>query len=263
MVLQEREKSWIEERRSVLVKEIVRQMLWAKLFFDDLFKEFQTTGELSFQLLDRWIGTEANRGSLWNLKEDSHLLFRKNSTSSFYERVFDWTLGSIFHEGMKLKENVYLLEVYQRAGKAFTENGTVPEDFDIQSLREEYEITLTKARDSATDDVKNLQYLFSKAMEQLQWLMCGNKHEGLLIRYLIEDEETYERVYGAGSLEKLFTSMYKRGVAEAYFLAAKNYREGGWHEKALTLLQKALEIAPEDGEFQAECQELEDILAKE
>ena len=247
----------------MLVKEIVRQMLWAKLFFDDLVKEYQETGQLSFQQLDLWIGTEANRGSLWNLKEDSHLLFRRNSASSFYERVFDWTLGSIFHEGMKLKENVYLLEVYQRTGKAFTENGTVPEDFDIQSLLEEYEVTLAKAKDSAADELKNLHYLFSKAMEQLQWLMCGNKHEGLLTRFLIDNEETYERVYGTGALAKLFKSMYKRGEPEAYILAARNYREGGWHGEALALLKKALELAPEDKEIQAECRELEDVLAKE
>ena len=256
-------KRWIEERRSVLIKEIVRQMLFSKRFFDDLYEEYKKTGQFSFQKLDGWIGTSISRGPLWTLKEDAHLLFRKNPSSSFYERVFDWTLGSIFHEGMKLKENVYLLEVYQHEGKAFMENGNVPEDVDIQSLLEEYEVTFTKAKESAGDEVENLQYLFSKAMEQLQRLIGANKADGLLIRFLVENEEIYECVYGPGTLTKTFESMYNQGVAEAYLVAAKNYREGGWRDKALALLRQARTLAPDNVEVKAEREELQGLLAEE
>ena len=212
-------------------------MLFSKLFFDDLYDVYKKTGQFSFQQLDGWIGTSISRGPLWTLKENAHLLFRKNASSSFYERVFDWTLGSIFHEGMKLKENVYLLEVYQHEGKAFIENGNVPDEVDIQSLLEEYTVTFTKAKESAGTEVENLQYLFSKAMEQLKRLICANKGDGLLIRFLVENEEIYERVYGPGALAAFFENMYNQGVAEAYLIAAQNYREGGWRTKALTLLK--------------------------
>ncbi len=257
------EKSWIDERRSVLIKEIVRQMLLSKLFFDDLYEDYKKKALFSFQQLDRWIGTSINRGPLWILKEDAHLLFRKNPSSSFYERVFDWTLGSIFHEGMKLKENVYLLEVYQREGKAFIENGNVPDDVDIRSLLEDYTGTFTKAKESAGDEVENLHYLFSKAMEQLQRLVCANKSEGLLIRFLVENEELYERVYGPGSLTELFESIYNEGIAEAYLVAAKNYREGGWQGKALALLEQAKTFTAGTGQVKAECEALERLLAEE
>ena len=239
-------------------------MLMAKLFFDDLYEEYKASGLFSFEKLNRWIGTETNQGSLWNLKEDSHLLFRTNSSSSFYERVFDWTLGSIFHGGMKLKENVYLLEVYQKEGKAFTESRNIPEDLNIEALLEEYQVTFTKARDSAVDEVENLRYLFSKAMEHLQRLICANKHEGLLIRFLIENQEMYDRVYdGAGALLELLNSMYKQGVQDAFLLAARDYRRGGWHGKALVLLKKALALGTENGALKAECEELEKMLTME
>lgn len=255
------EENWIHERRSILLKEIVRQMLLTRIFFDDLYRDYQESGQLSFEQLDHWIGTETNRGSLWNLKENSHLLFRANSSTSFYERLFDWTLGSIFHEGMKLKENVYLIEVYQKEGELFIDSSAVPPDVDIQKLRDELQITTRRAKNSAAEEIENLHDFFSKAMEQLARLMIGYRHEGLLIRFLIENQETYERVYGPGSLKDLFSLMFKGGMDEAYLVAAKHYREGGWYGKALALLKKALEINPHNEELKAESEELERMLA--
>jgi len=255
-----REENWSTERRSILLKEIVHQMLLARLFFEELYDNYKKIGQVSFQKLEQWIGTETNKGSLWNLKENSHLIFRTNTTKLFYESVFDWTLGSIFHEGMKLKEDVYLLEVYQKEGKVFTDGTSIPEDVDKQELLEEYQITITKAQNSADEEMESLNYLFSRGMEQLQWLIQRNKDEGLIVRFLVGNEEIYNRVYGQGALIKLFEKIYERGLEEAYLKAGKNYREGGWYSEALALFDRALGINPQNEEILSEREEVQRIV---
>lgn len=236
--------SWIEERRSVLLTELVHQVLLAKLFFEELFQRHQKSGAVSFKDLDAWVGTEVHRGTLWKLKDTSHLLFRTQHARSFYEGLFDWTLGSIFHEGMKLKEDVYLVEHYQQECA-----GTVgADDFssagDLKEVREEFKVIITRARESGYAEMGNLRYLFSRAMEQLQHILEQYKNEGLLVRFLVSHQDLYEQVYGEGSCKALFERAYAGGVVEAYVRAGKHYREGGWLSEALTTVKKALAIDP-------------------
>ena len=256
-----KEKNWIEERRAILLKEIVHQMLLAKLFFEELYDNYKKSGQVSFQKLEVLIGTEINKGSLWNLKDNSHLLFRnKVCRSLFFERVFDWTLGSIFHQGMKLKEDIYLLEVYQKEGKAFIEGENVPEDVKNIEPFKEYKIIISKAKESAKEEINNLRYLFSKGMEQLQKLIVRFKDDGLLIRFLVENDGLYERVYGRGSFKELCEVMYDRGLEDAYLRAGKNYREGGWYIEAGAILEKALTLNPHSEEIRREINQIRQIV---
>ncbi|HNR12030.1 MAG TPA: hypothetical protein PKJ77_01515 [Thermodesulfobacteriota bacterium] len=259
---QTKKKGWIVERRSLLRTELVRQVLEAKLFFDELYQEYRSSNRLSFEKLEGWIGTEAKRGLLWNLKEKSHFLFRTNCSNSFYERLFDWTLGLIFHDGMKLKESVYLLEVYEQEGKRFTDVAEIPADVDREALLEEFRVITARAQTDMSYGMENLHYLFSRATEQLSRLLALYKQDSLLLRFLVENENLYERVYGTGSLEMLFLTLFRGNVQEAYLIAARNYREGGWYGKALAVLKKALEMNPADEALQAEIEMMEEMLIK-
>lgn len=254
-------KGWIKERKSILLKEIVCQMLLAKLFFEELYDRYEKSGRVSFQKLEVWIGTETNKGSLWNLKDSAHLLFRNDASKSlFHERVFDWTLGSIFHESMKLKEDIYLLEVYQKEGKVFTDNLNVPDDVDTRELLEEYKMIITRAEESAKEEVDNIGYLFTRGMEQLQKLIVRFKEDGLLIRFLIENESLYELIYGQGSFKELCEAMYDRGLEDAYLRAGRNYREGGWYDEASTILKRALALNPHNEDIRNENNQIEQIM---
>jgi tetratricopeptide (TPR) repeat protein len=236
-------------------------MLLAKLFFDGLYDTHKKSGCVSFQELEIWIGTESNKGSLWNLKDNAHLLFRNDiSQLFFYERVFDWTLGSIFHESMKLKEDIYLLEVYQKEGKVFTEDANIPEDVDTQELVEEYRMMISRAQESANEEIDNVEYLFARAMEQLQKLIVRFKEDGLLVRFLAENESLYEKIYGQGSFKELCDTMYDRGLEDAYLQAGRNYREGGWYEEALTILKKALALNPDNEDLRNESEQIQQIM---
>jgi hypothetical protein len=256
-----KKREWLQERKSILLKEIVEQMLLARLFFDGIYGTYKKTGSVPFEDLEIWIGTESNKGSLWSLKDNAHLLFR-NDTSQvyFYEEVFDWTLGSVFHESMKLKEDVYLLEVYQKEGKVFTEDANIPEDVDTKELIKEYKTIISRAQQGASEEMENIEYLFARAMEQLQKLIVRFREDGLLVRFLAENESLYEKVYGQGSFKELCQTMYKRGLEDAFLIAARDYREGGWYDEALAILQNALKVNPQNEDLLHERDEIQRIV---
>jgi len=259
-----KEKKWIEERKSVLLKDLIQQMLLARLFFNDLYDHYKKSGHFAFKALELWIGTENNKGSLWNLKDSSHVLFRKNiSKQRFYENIFDWTLGSIFHEGMKLKEDVYIMEVYRKWGNVFTESKKIPAAVNLAELCEEYKTIIKRAQESIAQEIDSLRYLFTKAMDQLQTIIIQNKNDGLLIRFLVEAEDQFDRVYGEGSLKSFFESIYDRGLIDAYLKVGKNYREGGWYHEALGAFTKALSLSPQNKEIKKEHELIQKKLEPE
>ena len=47
-----KEKKWIEERKSVLLKDLIQQMLLARLFFNDLYDHYKKSGHFAFKALD-------------------------------------------------------------------------------------------------------------------------------------------------------------------------------------------------------------------
>lgn len=254
-------RGWLQERKSILLREIVRQMLAAKLFFDELYTTYKQSGTVSFQELETWIGTEGNKGSLWHLKDNAHLLFRKDSSQLFfYEEVFDWTLGSIFHESMKLKEDFYLLEVYQKEGRVLTDDANIPEDVDTEGLLEEYKLIISRAEKSAKEEIDNIAYLFARGMEQLKNLIVRFRDDGLLVRFLAENDKLYEEIYGKGSFKELCAAMYDRGMEDAYLRAGRNYREGGWYDEALAILNKAIALNPNNKDLRKESEEIQRVM---
>lgn len=246
-------KKWIEERKSVLFKNLVQQMLASRLFFDDLYDQYKQSGHIAFKDLENWIGTEINKGSLWNLKDSSHVLFRDNmSKQRFYENIFDWTLGSLFHEGMKLKEDVYIMEVYEKGGTVLTASKHIPDDVNLAELRGEYKTIIKKTYQSIAQEIDSLRYLFARAMGQLKKIIIHNKNDGLLIRFLVEAEDQFDRVYGDGALKSFFKKIYDHGLSDAYLIAGENYREGGWYHEASTMLTNALSLSPQDKKIKKE-----------
>ena len=58
-------------------------------------------------------GTENSKGPLWRLKDSCHLVWPEGEAEQDASgSLVDWLIGSIFHEAMKLKENIYLLNRY-------------------------------------------------------------------------------------------------------------------------------------------------------
>lgn len=253
------ENRWFEERKDLFFRNLIQSFLESKMFFDDLYQYYKTNDAIVFERMDFWVGTEIKKGPLWNLKDNCHNIFRKSESKiNLSEYLFDWTLGSIFHEGMKLKEDVYQLEVYlPSTDKINTSKGAEQ----IEEVLEEYFTVIDKATRNLDAEMESIKDLFSKAVERLKELLTNHAHNGLLIRFLLENKKLVEKALGRNSLEEIISSLYPDQPERAYFTAGKSCLKGGWFKEAKEYFKKALEMNPNYKDATNHLKEVEQNLA--
>jgi tetratricopeptide (TPR) repeat protein len=240
------ENGWFLERKDLFFKDLVQSFLESKILFDDLYRGYKQNKPVPFEQMDSWIGTDTKKGPLWNLKDSCHKLFRKPSSKiSLSEYLFDWTLGSVFHEGMKLKEDVYQLEAYLPSYDKIDTSKNLSE---IEEILQEYRSIIDNATNNLKTEMESIHTLFLKAVERLKELLVNQVHNGLLIRFLLEQKSLVEKALGEKSLEHIIDSRYPGHPENAYFMAGKSYLKGGWFKEALHYFSKALEINPHHAE---------------
>src|SRR4030042_6654678 len=95
------------------ILEIVRGLLLAEVAFQEIFKK-KKEGRLRFSDIGNWVD-DKGQSLLYNVKEQCHAIFRYIETGPFHKKewLLDLDIGSIFHEAMKLRENIYQIEVYR------------------------------------------------------------------------------------------------------------------------------------------------------
>jgi tetratricopeptide (TPR) repeat protein len=250
---------WFEERKDLFFKDLVHYFLESKLFFDELYHNYKKNEVVPFKQMDLWVGSEIKKGPLWNVKDNSHKLFRNTESKiSLSEYLFDWSLGSIFHEGMKLKEDAYQLEVYL---PSFENIDTPKKTEEIEEILGEYISVIEKATVNLDAEMESINYLFSKAVERLKELLVDHAHNGLLVRFLLENKELVEKALGTKSLQHLTSSLFPHHPERAYLIAGKSYLNGGWFKEAIHCFYKALEINPDYSEAKKQLQEAEHKLS--
>ena len=253
------ENSWFSERKNLFFTDLVQSFLESKILFDDLYRDFQQNKPVPFERMDSWIGTDTKKGALWNLKDNCHKLFRKPSSKiSLSEYLFDWTLGSVFHEGMKLKEDAYQLEAYL---PSYDKIDTTKNATEIEEILQEYRSIIDKATNNLNAEMESINTLFSKAVERLKELLSNQAHNGLLIRFLLEHESLVEKALGEKSLKHIIESLYPGHPENAYCMAGKSYLKGGWFKEALHYFSKALEVNPQHPESKQYREEVKQKLS--
>ena len=244
---------WFEERKDILIKELVEGYFECKSLFTQIHKDYEENGMIRFSMIDHWIGTETKKGSLWNLKDTSHNLFRmQGSNLDLVEYIFDWTVGSIFHEIMKLKEDAYQLEAYRPDEDKIKE---LRNDAGIQLIMEEYNIIIGNAQKNLKSEMDNIQYLFSKSDSILKYLLPSYSTNGPLLRFLMKNYYRIQELLGAESFSAIFRAMYGEDWDKAFIVAAKSYLDGAWYDEAKEVLEMGMHYFPHS-------QEIEDILVK-
>ena len=250
---------WFEERKELFFKNLVHYFLESKIFFDELYHNYKKNGAVPFERMDFWVGSETKKGLLWKVKDNSHKLFRNTESKiSLSEYLFDWSLGSIFHEGMKLKEDAYQLEVYLPSYKNID---TPKKTEEIKEILGEYITVIEKATSNLDAEMESINDLFSKAVERLKELLVNHAHNGLTLRFLLENKELVEKSLGTMSLQQLILSLYPHHPERAYLMAGTSYLNGGWFKEAIHCFNKALEINPNSSEVKKQLQEAEQKLS--
>lgn len=205
-------------------------------------------GSLCFADLARLID-DRGESVLYGLKESCQALFRRNSSFiSEKEQIFDLTVGSIFHLAMKMREDLYQLEVYGPKVLALTAKG---QGFPAEgSLLKKFQEILYRAQASFQEGTEEIGILMSDASRQFQELLCANRENGLLIRFLLEEKELVREVLGGEAPESTFCMLYEENDAEAYRLAGESYFNSAFYNQAMRAFTCALEKNPGDENLQ-------------
>lgn len=249
--------NWFEEHKDIFVRNAIRDFLKTLKFFEQLYKTYNESKEMPFKNMDYWVGTEVRKGPLWQFKDLCHTVWGNEEQMDVECALMEWLVGSVFHEGMKLKENIYLLQHYKPAyEKMIYQSKKLAENHGVDDYLELFE----KTTEEVNLAMSRLNRLFLRAAEQLHKILLKYPDNHLVLRLLIENEPEFDRIWGVNSIPRLFEEMFSGQKEKGYCLAAESYREGNWMERTLDTYQKALDINPDSKEVQQGMQAIKAII---
>jgi len=231
-----------QRTRDRKILEIVRGLLLSEVAFQEIFKKYKE-GRLLFSDIGNWVD-DKGQSLLYNIKEQCHAIFRYNETSHFHKKewLLDLAIGSIFHEAMKLRENIYQMEVYRprylqyklKAGKSAYE----------RSYLQQFERIISKAEQGLGEGMEETRSLFRDAMAQSVDFFKESAENRYLVRFLLENQPLLRKVYGSKRAKEIFQVMFEKGLLDAYSLAGRSYLESEHYDLSSLYFSKASKIDP-------------------
>jgi tetratricopeptide (TPR) repeat protein len=225
-----------ERQRRVV--EVVSAYLTAAARFEEIYDAYREDN-LTFEDIEPFID-DKGKSVLFQAKETCHALFRHNtSTAIEKEQLFDLTIGTIFHEAMKLRENLYQLQVYGMQGRALeSKSGRTKneEDFLLQ-----LHTILKRAARGFAEGMEETLNLFREATEQLKSLLPGFRSNGLLLRYFHEQPGLAGRIFGEQPGDHPFEVLYPQGRGQTFAAAGRSYLESARYSRAQECFLRSIE----------------------
>jgi hypothetical protein len=248
---------WFEERRHLFVKNMFKGFCTTHGCLRAIADNYTASGRVTFADLDTLVGTESNRGHLWLLKDRCHQLWRHSDPEHDPSgSLFDWVVGSIFHEAMKLKENTYMLQYYGPLAEAMKKRSKA---HTVKFCDDESQRFMARTRDEVGLQMESLGFMFHRATLLMRTLLIDQRENALLVRHLIENPGQVEQLWSE-PLVHLLADMFPEGADQAYCLAARSYLTGDWHQEAHAAYRQALILNPACEEAHRHIHQLEGLL---
>lgn len=230
------------------ILEMVRGLLLSEVAFQEIFKKYRE-GRLRFSDIGNWVD-DRDQSLLYNLKEQCHSLFRDRGKTPVRknEWLLDLVIGSIFHEAMKLRENIYQMEIYRpkylqyklKAGKSNYE----------KDYLQQFERIISRAEQGVLYGMVETRSLFYDAISQLIDLFKQNAKNPFLVRFLLEHQILFQKVYGSKRTKEIFNIIFEKGFQDAYYLAGRSYFDSEHYDLSSSYFSKALKMDPPNLELQ-------------
>lgn len=215
--------------------ELLREYVIVNRTFASLFDRFRQ-GSPCFEEVALLVG-DGDNSILFRLKERCHALFRVDPSEApqmHHEVLFDLTVGSLFHEAMKLRENLYQHEVYvPKVERLLEDHG--PDD---SEFFKEFEKIQAAGEDRTQNAMRETEVLLAQTRKQLRALLVSRSDSTLLTRNLVENREAVESAFGS-DLESLLAGIHG-SVAAGFASAADSFLESAFFEQATECLDAAL-----------------------
>lgn len=270
---------WFEGRRNHFVRQLLDDALELIRWFQqvqDLYSSSrprehsggagsrsaqETQAELLWQCT-AMVGTETCKGGLWQLKDLCHQIWpREEPDQPAHGVLLDWLVGSLFHEAMKLKENLYLLNNYGAA--VVGENTTLLGDRCLRAFPPDLLASdLSMLVGGIAQQMERVGLLFGQVSCALRAMLPELIGNALIVRLLAEREAVVTELWGE-SLEAIFSDVLSGGAAAGFCLAGASYLRGQWFRQALTMYERALGCDRQCNEARVRAAHLKAVLRED
>ena len=247
---------WFSTRRDHFVRQAIDDFFHLASWFTDLYAGWRgcvvvgeatgigTSDQLQTELA-AMVGTEQDNGPLWQLKDLCHRIWpQERRREEAQGALVDWLIGSLFHEAMKLKENLYLLAAYTPAaatlggwvgaeGEGDRPLSTIARMVDLHAMAE-------RLAGDVAGQMERIGGLFGQASCLLRMMMPELAANPLVLRLLMEMEEVVADLWGE-PLEALMSDTFAGRPATGFCRAGSSYLRGQWYRQALAAYRRALD----------------------
>lgn len=251
--------TWLRNKHPELVTDLLRNFCLIHQALEVEFSRHSTTGLLDFDALAELIGQDMNQGRLWRLKDTAHLLFRFLPDAPPVGQLLDWSIGYIFHECMKLKEDAYQLQVYIPWFKSIQLNPEIQST--EQLVGSELDSLTAQTRESIRLEVERVSFVLRQCRKLFVNYLPLNADNPLLARLIVDTMPLMQNVF-KDDLSPLIAAVYGDPPGQLYMLAARSFRLGGWLDKAEATIQTALDIDPSQSRFRDEKKRVASLRKK-
>jgi hypothetical protein len=238
------------EKKNWIILEIVRDYLYSYIHFQSIYNQYKAQ-TLNFDDVEKFVTDKDPTLPLFNLKESCHILFRYQGEEecSDEEKLLDLAVGSIFHEAMKIRENLYLLEIYKPRYQQI-QNSQESSDYKGNLLQEFTKIGLRTEKRLA-ESIRETKRLMQDTLKQLAHLLPRYKDNQVLMRFVLRNKELLQQAFGKRKGLQIISDMYPGGLGEAYNVEGRGYLASEHYDLAAEFFNYALKYKIHDQELQS------------
>jgi tetratricopeptide (TPR) repeat protein len=233
------------DKKNWIILEIVRDYLYSHIRFQSIYAKYKAQ-TLSFDDVEEFVTDKDPTLPLYNLKESCHTLFRYQGeeNSSDEEKLLDLAVGSIFHEAMKLRENLYQLKVYKPRYLQI-QNSQHTSEYEKNLLLEFMKIG-AKTEKRLAESMMETKRLLHDTLEQVAHLLPSYKDNPVLMKFLLHNKELLQQAFGRRRGLKIIADMFPGGLGEAYDVEGRSYLASEHYDLAAEFFSQALKYRTHD-----------------
>ncbi|MCI5221107.1 MAG: hypothetical protein D3924_00120 [Candidatus Electrothrix sp. AR4] len=283
-----RRRDWFERQRNFFVRQFFADFFTLTYSFQKLYRAYcncrgSGMGGSCYLLsqeddnahcriwdqLNALLGTEMEKGPLWHLKELCHRVWPEDEHGENIEgSLIDWLMGSIFHETMRLREDVHILNSYGAAAvrnktpiEANREKGAGRQNFPASRLSRimDRKGLIKRVAVDVMQQMEQLAFLFGQTNNMLRTMLAGLSGNLLLVRFLVEQEDIVQDLWGE-ELVSVFHDMFFSAPEQGFCAAGRSYMSGQWYTRALVMYRRAMALNHECDEAKEKIIQLESLI---